>query len=289
MAMLVALAALAALTFDGLAAADARVAAVAWRLQTANVALCPKTEPLSGMSLHMLDQYPPGARAEAVSRYHLGDAPALSVVVNGSAAARVGLRPGDAITAIDGAPTPRSVPGKARYDHVAAAQAMLEHALADASAELEIGGARHVVLTGDPGCASRVELAPAKGLNASADGRTVQIGGKLYALAASDDELAAAIAHELAHNILEHRAALKGVSRGLFAGLGRNGQRLRASEDEADTLGVRLVQGAGYDPRAVASLWRKLARVGGPSFLSDGTHPGWKKRIARAQAAAGAQ
>lgn len=280
-----ALAALAA-AVDPLAAADARVGSIGWRLQTANVALCDRREPVTGLSLQMLEQYPPADRAAVAARSGLGDAPAISAVVPGSSADRAGLKAGDAIDAIAGVATPRSRGGKARHDGIAAVQTALEAALAHPPAVLAVSG-RRVILSGDSGCASRIELVPRMGDNARADGRYVQIGGGLYDLAEGDDELAFAIAHELAHNILGHRDRLDEakVSRGLFAGLGRGGALLRRSEYDADRLALWLAARAGYDPHAALPFLARLGRKTGQGIFADGTHPGWKARIAAARAA----
>jgi hypothetical protein len=280
--MLSLLLALATVADDPLAVADARVAQVAWRLQTANVALCPKHAPLPGLSLQMRDQYGPADRAGT----GLGDYPTLSAVVPGSAAAKAGLKVGDAITAIDGSATPAATSGRATFDTVARAEAQLTTALSRGDGALTLVGGRTVDLAADQGCASDVQLLPQKGLNAAADGQVVQIGGKLYDFAANDDELAAIIAHELAHNILGHRAQMdeEGVSTGLFAGLGKNGAKLRAVEFEADRLSVWLVARAGYDPKALAPFWARLGKRAG-ILISDGTHPGFRERVRRIEAA----
>ena len=52
-------------------------------------------------------------------------------------------------------------------------------------------------------------------------------------------------------------------------------------------MGIELAARAGYDPRAAATLWEKMAKVGGstpPEFLS--THPSPANRQARLQALA---
>lgn len=267
---------------DPLAIADARVAQVAWRLQTANVALCPKHAPLPGLSLQMRDQYGPADRAGT----GLGDHPTLSAVVPGSAAAKAGLKVGDAIKTIDGAMTPVATGGRATFDTVGKAEAQLAAAMAKGQVSLVLADERTVTLTPDQGCASDVQLLPQKGLNAAADGQVVQLGGKLYDFAENDDELAAVLAHELSHNFLGHRAQMdeQGVSTGLFAGLGKNGAKLRAVEFEADRLSVWLVARAGYKVEAVAPFWARLGKRAG-ILVSDGTHPGFKERVRRIEAA----
>ena len=273
-----------------LQAADARLASVAWRLQTANVALCADVAPLPGFTVQALTQYPAGERARVARDLGLDGRPAVAAVASRSAAARAGVAAGDKIVAIDGVAAPGGDDGRKAYDQVASTEDRVEAAFADRTADLTLeraGVVRRVLLAGDRGCASRVQLVPEGDLNAGADGRYVQITGQMYEFAAGDDELATIVAHELAHNVLRHRARLDaaGVSRGLFRGMGRSGEAFRRTEYEADRLGVWLMARAGFDERAAPAFWRRLGERTGTGLFSSGTHPRWRDRIARVEAA----
>jgi predicted Zn-dependent protease len=139
----------------------------------------------------------------------------------------------------------------------------------------------------------------------------------LLALANSEAELAAVLAHEIGHVVERHTA--KRYKRGNIAGLGAAilgavvgdqdvaqlagaGAQLyllrfsRKQEYEADLVGVRLLAKAGYDPVAEADFlhslerWSALeAKIAGksaapPQFLS--THPNTAERVRRAAAEA---
>jgi hypothetical protein len=258
---------------DALRQADARVAAVAWRLQTANVALCHDVAPLAGFSIDTLDQYTVAERADAQARFSLGDMPQISAVVPGGAAARAGLKVGDEIVAIDDVPTPRSVGGKPSYDRNAAVEATLAAALAKPPLKLTLPS-RTVLLTGDLGCVSTVELIPGGRYDASADGHYVQISGALYEFAGKDDELAFLIAHELAHNAIP---AAKRAPNG-------RGRLQRAAELSADRYAILMMTRAGYDVATVVPFLQMLARKF-PSSWFDTGHPGWNSRVAAAEEA----
>ena len=278
----------------GLAAlqtADARVARIAWRLQTAklNLTACRKIERLPGFAVQALAQYDPAKRAGVGADLGIGPQPVAMAVVAGSSAEQAGLKSGDTILSVDGAATPTNLPPRASYAQVAETEALIAAALAKPPVYLKVSRAGHdlaIAFSGDRGCASRVQIVPGTGLDAQADGNYVQITDAVVAFARTDDELAVIIAHELAHNFLGHRAKLdsEGVSRGIFAGLGKNGAKLRQTEYEADALGVWLVDGAGYDIDAAVPFWTRYGAQTGYGILSDGTHPRWKARIERVAA-----
>jgi hypothetical protein len=255
---------------DALRQADARVAAVAWRLQTANTALCRDVAPLPGFSVDTLDQYAVAQRDAARAQLGLGDLPQVSAVAPGSAAAAAGLRVGDEILAVDDVPMPRSIGSKASYDRTAEVEAALAKGLAGPPLKLTLRS-RTILLSGDAGCVSTVQLVPEGRYDATADGRYVQISGPLYRFAAKDDELAFLIAHELAHNVVpDAKRAPKG-----------RGRLQRAAELAADKYAVRMMARAGYDVATVVPLLQRLSRSF-PSSWFDTGHPGWTVRIAAA-------
>jgi len=119
-------------------------------------------------------------------------------------------------------------------------------------------------------------------------------------LAAADNEaqVAGVVAHEIAHVILRHGtnqaskanllqipAMIAGVATGSnllaqLTQLGATGFLLkfsRTAETEADALGARMMNDAGYNPIEMARFFEKLQAEGGsraPEFLSDHPNPG---------------
>ncbi|MEK0085513.1 M48 family metallopeptidase [Benzoatithermus flavus] len=135
----------------------------------------------------------------------------------------------------------------------------------------------------------------------------------LMRLVSGDAELAAVIGHEVGHVVARHSAQRVGASEVSQLGVGvlaavlgaygyadpRTAQALlgagaeygiilpfsRSQELEADSIGLRLMAKAGYDPEAAISFWQKMMHTGGPkppAILS--THPADQERIARLEA-----
>ncbi|MEX2215869.1 MAG: M48 family metalloprotease [Phycisphaeraceae bacterium] len=136
-------------------------------------------------------------------------------------------------------------------------------------------------------------------------------------LAATEDELAAVLAHEIAH--INGRHAVKSIDDSRFkdflAVMLKEGARQvnagqladigvqmtgdvvktltvagysRELESEADTKGVAILRDTGYDPNAMIALLTKMDQTLTPSSAGFGkTHPDTKDRIADARKAVG--
>jgi hypothetical protein len=263
---------------------DQRVATIGHRLAVASLGLCAERAWLPGLAVHDLTQYGADFRPAAIRAFGLHAGPAVLALAAGGPAERAGLRADDILLAFDGRPPPRAAPGRGgSFDLMERILAALDEAFADGRATIEVrrGGARRVIeIAAEQGCATRFQLIPGRSLNARADGRYVQLSTAIAQYVADDDELAAILAHEFAHNVLGHRIRLNDarVQRGFLGNFGRNARRIRETEIEADRLSVYLMERAGYDPQAAVRFWSRFGRRG-LNFLGSATHPNWRSRI----------
>jgi predicted Zn-dependent protease len=144
-----------------------------------------------------------------------------------------------------------------------------------------------------------------------AGGRMAIYTGLISQVDPTDDELAQVMGHEIAHALANHTAEKMSIAMATQMGvlavgvssdrpaLAMSGAAMaatlaiglpnsRTAETEADRIGIELAARAGYDPKAAASLWQKMAKVGGsrmPEFLS--THPAPENRMQRLNELAG--
>jgi predicted Zn-dependent protease len=153
-----------------------------------------------------------------------------------------------------------------------------------------------------PGFRYTFQVVDRRDINAFAlPGGPIFLNRGMLDAARSEGEVAGVIAHELSHIVLRHGTAqatkaqpfqlgaVAGQILGAMVG-GRTGAAItqgsqigigtyflkysRGYEREADLLGAQIMARAGYDPRAMADMFRTIARRGGnggPEWLSD--HP----------------
>ncbi len=279
-------------SYKSLQAKDARLLTTGYRLVTGNAAFCRDTEMRAGVALHDIAQY--RDRKTARAAYGFQNDIAVLAVVEGSPAHQAGIRTNDAIFRLNDTDilndiTPmqkwngdksiaRFVQMRDRWE--AALKSGEVTVTLDANSD-STNTSRTVSITPVKACQSRFQLKPSKKFEAYADGRLVSISTRMMSYTADEDELAAVVAHELAHNLLQHLQRLEGAGHtdGLFSAFGRSGRLTKQTEIEADRLSVWLMANAGYDPQGAIRFWNRYGKEHGKGIFSAPTHYRYKKRI----------
>ncbi|WP_228242012.1 M48 family metallopeptidase [Porphyrobacter sp. GA68] len=264
-----------------LQASEARLFDIGWRLVTGNAAFCGDAAPAAGLLLHDADSY--ADSAAVIGALGLDGPIGVQAVAGGSPAEAAGLAPNMTLVAVadqDLANWP--LDSGAKWTRMAQINDLIERRLAERGSVTlrarRTGNAeeREVVLPGALACPTRFELLPGSD-RVVADGTRVLIGDQFSGLSYSDELLAAAVAHELAHNFLRHRERLDAA--------GRSQGNIRETEREADRLMPWLLANAGYRPAAAVEFmeyWGPRSRSGAlGGILRARSHDGWDERARR--------
>jgi len=235
------------------------------------------------------------AAAEKVLAPFVDEYVRVNHVFPGMAADKAGFKRGDIIVSVNGIDIP-----KGEYGGKAAATAFGE---IRANSVYEIAHKRgdktlRTTLRPQPKCGYALVLGPGNEVNAYADGKRIIISRGMMMFTRDDLELSFVIAHELAHNVMQHIDAkmtnyIAGsvldviVSTGTGVGtqgtFGRMGAQAFSQdfEREADYVGLYILANAGMDIEKAPAFWRRMAALNPGSIASNhaATHPATPERF----------
>ena len=151
---------------------------------------------------------------------------------------------------------------------------------------------------GHKSCSFGFKLEESADLNAYADGNYIVVSSAMVDFTSgNDDELADVIGHEYAHNVMGHvatqtkNAAVGGIlgtiadqlasSQGFNTGgaIGQYAQGYSAQrysvgfEQEADYVGLYIVERAGFDISKAPALWRRMSQADSRGITMRSSHP----------------
>jgi hypothetical protein len=265
---------------------EQRMFAAGWRLAAGNAPFCESATLSLGLLLHDAQSYD---EPDAVRRvFGLSGDIGVQAVAPGSPAEAAGLRPNFVLIEAAAALLARDFPsaqitGEPRWQRMVQINDRIESYVAhngaallrwqEASSQMGDQPIKGALVPGVPACPSRFEVHGGHG-RALADGKRVILGSKFPGFDYPEAELAAAIAHELAHNVLGHHQ-LRNLPR---AERPRN--IIRLTERDADRMMPWLLANAGYDPKAAVRFMERWGPRHGGGLFRKRSHDGWDERAA---------
>lgn len=263
--------------YRGLVAQDLRLATVGYHLAKGSAEYCRNTWRNPGWVLHDLRQYPDADLAQRAFTFR--EPVSIAALVADGPAIRAGLSVGDGLAGFGGSEIwYGGEPVKKR-----ATSERLDNVRDQVGGALAGDGLFRALVTTDAGrktiafdpprvCASDFWVDVRSKRDAGADGKRVRVTSGLIEYVADDDELAAVVAHEMAHNLLDHRSRIERTKSGKTA-------VIKSTEEEADRLSIWLMANAGYDPEAAISFWQRYGKATSLGIFSAPTHYRWQDRV----------
>ncbi|MEO7860877.1 MAG: M48 family metallopeptidase [Nitrospirales bacterium] len=203
-------------------------------------------------------------------------------------AASAGVMPGDRLTRIN----ERTVAGMSAEEVSQLIRRMTVARIQPLQLDVVREGRRHTHhLRAVPACPFSVQLVESDQINGIADGRHIGVTTGMMRFVSSEDELAWVVAHEIAHNVLNHSQnarlhmmlhAFLSATTGVPGDLSGKIPPRRSLEARADYVGAYIMARAGYDVRAIKQFWRRLEhrRSGEHTPTMDRDHPTTAERLA---------
>ncbi|PPC96423.1 M48 family metallopeptidase [Methylotenera mobilis] len=275
---------------------------VSSRIITNGSDLCgDKTAGYYGFNYWNQDGFKPAWKEVTKSKFNLDERFKILHVVEKSPAEKAALKEGDILVSINHWLVPI---GKEADKQLA--QKLAEQAKSLSPVEMSVlrdGKEHKVSITPVKSCDFQVHLAPDDTKNAYADGKNIVVYKGLMDFFKTDEEMALVVSHELAHNAMHHIDAKKknATAGGIFgllldiaaatAGVNTNGDfsRLGAGiagnaysvefEQEADYVGLYVMQKAGFNIDNAAGFWRRMAINNSQAITTKSSHPTTPERF----------
>ena len=240
-------------------ALNTRLEKVAYRLQKANVELCPVTQRSLGFTVHTIYDYPDNLQEIARAFLPVSESLSLRTVRAGSPAEQAGLRPGDQLVQLSGQYFPRG--GTASRFYAAAAPRLLEGPQVEIKSRR---GEQDLSFQAAPEtlCGYPVNVFFSERINGHTDGAEVWITSELMRTVPDDVNLALIVAHEMAHAIAGHVEV----------------EPHKRLELEADRMALIMLERAGFDIDAAIDYWAGAQHPHDGPNMSQ-THPSIRERL----------
>lgn len=286
----------AAETLQRMAALQQRLYHVAAPLLIDNAELC-KTHARNLLGFTAKNRYSyPGEYNEAAHlAFGMDERLQVTEILDGSGAAKAGLKVGDGLVAAGGKPLPT---GRHALSGAGAIFGPLVASSATLPLTIERNGAnRQLSIPVTRACAYAIELGNADNINAYADGQRIMVTRGMMEFTRNDDELAYVVAKTLAHNVLGHAAAQRNSATiGSIVDnlvrvkpddsmlIGSGGIKAMPAEMDAaaDRLAIYMLARADYKIDAADDFWKRVAATYPATVLNGYTanHPAVDARVA---------